>query len=442
MKPILKEISRRNLFRYLGNSAVALPFMRTLLETQAFGEVVRKRAIFYYYPNGNIPEEFFPKNLGSDFQLPKISAPLQGIKDDIILMKNLDFVGGTHEESMNYGMTGMERFKPGISIDTVLGDMLKEGVSVPVLRMGVFSQIQGQPNYRTASFFAPGQPSQIEDNPTRSFQNLFGNSTGGAPTGGLSVATRRSVLDACLGDLKNLQSSIGAVEKVKLDLHVESVREIERRLQMGGTTGGDNNQCTKKLKNPTVYPTTGGDKQSPWYKPENFATVVDLNTEIALQALACGVTNVIYIQNSHCVGSMPFENGGPSSRGDDHHHTSHYGEFKCRDEHIANQRYFMTKFADLINGMKAIKEGDKTLLNNSAVMAWTELGDSQAHNTRNMCSIIAGQAGGFFKTGRVIDVEGIKQNRVLVSFLRAFGSNVDVFGNPDHGRGPVDALRG
>lgn len=439
MKPILKEISRRNLFRYLGNSAVALPFMRTLLETQAFGEVVRKRAVIYYYPNGNIPEEFFPRNLGSDFTLPRISEPLQGIRDDIILMKNLDFVGSTHEENMNYAMTGMERFKAGISIDTVLGDMLKEGVSLPVLRLGVFSQIQGQPNYRTASFFAPGQPSQIEDNPTRAFQNLFGDSTSQAI--GLSTSMRKSVLDASLGDLRNLQSTMGSIEKVKLDLHVESVREIERRLQTGAAGDGMASQCSKKLKNPTVFEDKG-ERTSPWYRPENFATVVDLNTEIALQALACGATNVVYIQNSHSVGSMPFANGAPSARGDDHHHTSHYNEFKTRDDHIANQRYFMTKFAELITGMKAIKEGDKTLLYNSCVMAWTELGDSQAHNVRDMASILAGQAGGYFKTGRIVDVARAKQNRVLVSMLRAFGSNAEVFGNPSFGSGILTNLQG
>jgi len=454
MKNIKAEIDRRNLLRFLGNAAIALPFMRTLLETQAFGQANRKCAVFWYWPNGVDLTEFHPNQVGENYTLKRISAPLATIKSDLIITKNMNYsTPGSHEHGMNYFLTGMPNFRPGVSIDTVLGERIGKDMAVPVLRMGSAAtggdNVPG--NFRTASFFAPGKPSQLEDNPTRTFESIFGNAgkppAGTGATQGVNNNLKKSVLDASLDDLKGLQGQLGAIEKTKLDNHVAAIRELERRLQSMNTGMGTGmepaagtNQCTKVLKNTRKFPVTGGNQ---FQDHAAFSDVVDINIEIAIQAMACGLANVIYIQNSHCVSLRKFANGVPSANAVMNHHAdSHYYEGGDKNRYIASQVFFMTRFANLVSGMANIKQGDKTLLYNSSVLGLSEFADCNGHSMQNVPVLLAGQCGGYFKTGRVVDLKNASHNQMLVSILRAHGGNDNTFGDPGPGNGELAALRG
>lgn len=442
MLKVKNEISRRNLFRYMGNAAVALPFMRTLMETQAFGEVNRKRAVIFFYPNGLARGSFHPNEVGTNFVLKNSTKSLERIRNDIIIMNNLNYnISGTHEDGLIYCLTGHGGRRKEISIDTVLGERMKANVSIPVVRLGTGAGTHEQSEMRYCSFFAPGKPSQIENNPTRSFQTIFGSSTPAPETPeasikGLSVASKKSVLDSSLAELKRLQASIGTIEKTKLDLHVESIREIERRLNNTGMpdTMAPPAQCTKVLKNKKTYPSSGDE----WLRDAAAVDVIDLNIEIGLQALACGVTNVLYIQNSSAGSYVRHDAAGaPSAGGQDAHEHAHSNPAR----HAINTNYYMNKFADLVSGMGAIKEGDKSLLYNSSVMALSEFADGVMHDMKGVGVILAGQAGGYFKTGRCINVNGASHNKVLVSYLQSLGYTDETFGDANLGRGVMEGLK-
>lgn len=458
---IRQEISRRNLLRFLGNSAVALPFMRTLLETQAFGQSMQKRAVIFYWPNGTQQSEFHPDTVGSNFVLKKITKPLESVRSDIIIPKGINYkTGGSHEHGMNYCLTGWgtirengeEKIRPDKSIDTVLGEHLGQNSAEKVLRLGA-AAMKGDHTLRDyfnwASYLGRNQHSYVEDNPTKSFNSLFG--TPEPPTDGrvgLSKAMRKSVLDASLSDLKGLQNAIGSIEKEKLDMHVESVFELERRLSVVGpdTT---NPACTKSLRNTRTF---GPDDYQAARSTEAYGDVVDLNIEIALQAMACGVRNVIYIQNSQCVSLRNFTGGMPSANASqgNHHELSHYGSDLRPDvprdvkekQYTDIQAWYMTKLAKLLEGMKSIKEGDKSVLYNSGVLALSEFGNANEHGMNNVGIILAGQAGGYFKTGQCVDVgRDVYHNRLLVSFMQAFGVAGETFGDPEGGKGSLASLR-
>lgn len=440
---VRKEISRRNLFRYMGNAAIALPFMRTLMETQAFGEVARKRAVIFFYPNGLPKTRFHPNETGTNFVLKDATRNLERIRNEIIIMNNLNYnIGGTHEDGLAYCLTGYGGRRKEVSIDTILGERMKVNASIPVLRLGTLARIHNQPLMNDCSFFAKDQPSQIENNPTRSFQKIFGGSATSplapnAPVTGLSVAAKKSVLDSSISELKRLQASIGTVEKAKLDSHVQSIREIERRLNTAGMPDNavPSAQCTKVLRNKRTFPATGDE----WLRDAAAIDVIDLNIEIGLQALACGVTNVLFIQNGSAGYYLKHNNAGlPSANGADAHSAGHDNPA----QHALNTNYYMNKFADLVSGMGAIKEGDKSLLYHSSVMALSEFADAQDHSMRGVGVILAGQAGGYFKTGRCIDVRGASHNRVLVSLLQSLGYTDETFGDPNLGRGVLEALKG
>ncbi|RYZ51159.1 MAG: DUF1552 domain-containing protein [Proteobacteria bacterium] len=449
-KNIHAEISRRNLLRYLGNGAIALPFMRTLLETEAFGAVDRKCMIIFYYPNGTKSEHFHPTATGKAFSLKdkQITLPLEAVRDNILIPKNLNYAlkTGSHEHGMNYFLTGTDAlqngYSSGVSIDTVLGERLRFDGGIPVVRLGSAASEGGSNTairQEFASFSAAGQKAELQEDPIKAFNAIFGTAVPAPTTGAPAINFKKSVLDASLTELKALQTRLGQIEKEKLQGHIEAVRSLEKTLvDTAGSTVEIGAQCTNKISR--TEPFTGGN--TPWHAQANYGAIVDLNIELAIQALACGRTNVVYIQNSRSVSGRLFNDAGIPGTGNGHHSDSHDKEFGGDiNRYYKGQNWYMGRLAKLIAGLRDVNAGTNTLLYNSLVMALTEFGDCQGHNMSNIGMVLAGQAGGYFQTGTCIDVKGSNHNQLLVSILQAFGGTDTSFGNAAFGQGPIAALK-
>lgn len=461
MLKIYNELSRRNLLRYVGNSIVFLPFIRALNETQVFGaDNAPRRAVFFFYPDGIIPDRFHPA-AGPLTSFPEMTQPLARVKDDIILVRDTTYkTGNSHQGGMNYALTGWGDSKPGISIDTYLGERFKS--IKPVVRLGIASHFEGGADAQSCSFIAPGQIGTREDNPTKAFRDLFG---GAAPvpqpdgsgmmpapapaTSGLSNASKKSLLDDNLEQIKTLQTKLASIEKTKLTSHLDAIRELERQLQAmdpgkpgnPGTGGGTSAQCTRSINQMKTFEIQDTNYPKVFQQIGNYEVVARMHNEIAIQALACRVTNVILLQHSHSVCTLPWNNGQPGAGGRAHHDNSHYDAEGNIPDHIKGQQYMMNKLADLIEGLGKVKEGDKSLLYNTVVMGFSELGDSAKHAFVNVGVVIGGQGGGYFKTGRCVSGGGNFHNQTLVSILQSFGLNDNTFGDPSV-TGPLAALKG
>lgn len=410
------------------------------METQAFGETKAKRAVFYYYPNGIIQNKFHP-NLGPLSRVDGlIASPLlqDAVRNDVNIIANLNYdMTNSHEGGTHHCLTGLPWNTHGISIDTYLGQRLK--AQIPVVRMGAAKQFWGGHIHFSISFNPDRTPTDVQDNPSQSFVDIFGGTPAPTASKGLSAKLRGSLLDGCLDDIKSLQTRIGAIEKNKLETHIESLRELERRLAAGPPSAEDSAPiCNKNIKQDRPF-RLGGNEPHDYWSPENFDYVAEMNNKIAIQAMACGVTNVVVLMLSHMVSNIPFLQGRPNSAGQIHHEYSHTGP----DEHCRNQAYMMSKISSLIQGMGDVKEGDKTLLYNSAVLAVSELGWSQAHEFKNMGLVQAGQAGGFFKTGRCVDATGASNNQLLTTILQSMGIQENKFNsNAPNKAGIIQNLRG
>ncbi len=446
MSKLLHELNRRNLLKFMGNAVLFAPVMRTFAETQVFGaDATPKRAIFYYFPSGHIPDKFFPA-AGALSSFPEMTSPLARVKNDVIILRDSVYnTGGSHQGGMNYALTGVPDSGPATSIDTLLGDKFK-GI-FPVVRLGICSNFEGGGAPQSCSFLGPNMLAPRQDNPSKAFQDLFGGSMqttqtsnntmtstmAPAPTSGLTYATKKSLLDSNLAQLNSLQKKLGNVEKVKLDAHVEAIRELERRIDAlngtgststgGTTTGGaaQSGQCTRTITQTKTFDPNDASYDAPYKKVENYNIVADMMTEITIQALACRMTNVVLFQHGHSVFEMGFTNGQPAAGGKGHHTYSHYDAEGSVAGHVADQQYMMTKLANLIDGLGKCSEGDKSVLYNSVIMGFSELGDSALHSMKNVGIIIAGQNGGYFKTGRCVSANGEYHNKTLVSIFDSFG---------------------
>ncbi|RYZ58909.1 MAG: DUF1552 domain-containing protein [Proteobacteria bacterium] len=430
MKKILAEVDRRNFFRYLGNAAVFYPFMRTMFETEVFGANNAKRAVFFYFPSGVISSYFHPTAMGALGALPLTTAPLAAVKNDIVILKGVDYkTGHSHNEGTRYCLTGGNS---GPSLDTTLGDKFKDNVKLPVMRVGINSQLRG--GYDSAVSWNPtGNPSTIEDNPKKAFAAAFGGA-------GFALAETdpnkisKSVLDFCVEDIKSLQTRLGSIEKQKLDYHLSSLRELERRIQVstmpttpdpitpGGGGGGGVASCTKTVDyKGLVIPDANAEPV--YHADENFHKIGGIMMDIAVQSLACGVTNVALVQFMHSIDDVFLMNfpGGPGIPAANHSTSHHDFNAEKMLMFAKIQAYFMDQFATLTTKMKAVAEGDKNLLYNSVSLAFSELADPGSHEMENVGLVIAGQAGGKIKTGQAIDATGKTQGDVLGVVSQAMG---------------------
>jgi hypothetical protein len=181
------------------------------------------------------------------------------------------------------------------------------------------------------------------------------------------------------------------------------------------------------------------------HRNELFATIGDIMSDIALEALSCGVTKVLLFQWSHPVSPTQFD--FPSSPGiaRGHHDISHYGgdmNSSYAKDFVACQVWFMERLARFVERLGATSAGSKSLLYHTSLMAFTEIADANLHDFKNVGLILAGQAGGQWKTGRCLDLTGSSHNQLLVSIQQAMGLTGDTVGDPRLGKGPLAGLSG
>src|SRR5690606_8631328 len=291
------------------------------------------------------------------------------------------------------------------------------------------------------SYAGAGQSVMPDDNPLNVFARMFGQPAGQGPSGAQQEGA--SLLDVAIGDLRRLQSYLGATEREKLEIHLESLREVERKLtgevtQVCGDVAWDDRGF--RVIETDYYPLTH-------HKEENFALMSELQAELAVLALQCGVTNVVSIMWSHPVSPTKILDLG-SSIG--HHDSSHYGaaDSAAARSYIAQKAWFFERIAAMLQHMKSIPDGDGTLLHNSIVFVGTDINDGNLHDHADMPFVLAGQAGGQLATGRALDYRNSNggQNdahaRLLVSIANMAGVSVEAFGYQGSGPGGLPGLLG
>jgi hypothetical protein len=441
MKLLNRELDRRRLLGHLGFAALALPFYRVIQEEQLFGATPAKRALFFYFPDGIIKERWHPTETGSTFTLPPMTSPLSVVKDDILMLRGVNSrATGSHEGGAAYSLTGTNG--GGLSIDTYLGEKLKADSLRPVVRLGVGSNFQ---DGAKISYFAPGSAAPIQDNPTLAFTEIFGKSTTPLDPAAQAklLAGEKSILDFCMNDISGLQKKLGNIEKTKLQAHLDSLRELERRVQGASSGKPVSTSCTREVDmRGLTFPENDSNYPKAHHKNETYAVIGDIMIDLMVQSLACGVSNVGFLQWSRPVSPTVFNfpNGIDVARG--HHDISHYGDLNGSGaaDFIKAQQWYMTRLAELIKRLKIIKEGDQSMLQNTALMAFTEIADANLHDFSNVGLVLAGQAGGNWRTGRAIDAAGASHNQVLVSILQAFGLSNNSFGDAALGTGPIAEL--
>ncbi len=451
------RFTRRSFLRGMGGAGAALALgpLLPIFESRADTATSPKRLVIFATNTGmtgRYPDNWRPGGTGANFTFPagSILQPLARHRDRLLILQGVDMlsykdspsVGGHPTGMVNmltaspgqegdlFGGGGKDRggWNSGVSVDQFVASRFERETTYRSVEFGV--AVTGGEHLRNRmSYRGIAQPVPPENSPYAVFDRIFAPLAGGVEELERIRAQKRSVLDRVCADLETLRGRISKADRDKLDAHLTACRDVEQRLQRPAQI------CEA--------PALGG--QMNVTAEANIPAIADLHLRLMVRLLACDTTRVTSI----LWGSAPIEwrfgwLGTPLTSS--FHGLSHApaSDAAAQDQMQAAERWFASQFANLLDLMSEVQEGDGTMLDNSVVVWCTENGRSNNHDYRNMPYVIAGSGGGHFRTGRFLDLGGgIPHNRLWVSVCNAVGlTDVNEFGSTRYAQGALTELRG
>lgn len=442
--------TRRRLVKGLGAAAIALPFLNLLRPEKTRAAGVAKRVIFFYFPDG-VPgpsqngeaSKWHPTGSEANFELPSVLSPLLPFKNDCVFFRGLSLGStdsGSHPGGAKKLLTAVDGGN-GESIDQYLARTV--GASAPWrhLYLGAMANQNNASGDKHISYPSAGQSITPEDNPRKAFDNLFGSIAGGGSSPEVDPA-KATIIDNVIGDVETLRAQLGSIEKSKLDLHLESLREVEKRIKSGGVIP------TATCDNPSLD--TTGFTDGELYKDDKFPGILKSQIDLMVLAMACGLTKVGVIQGSTHTSELimsrfPGTDMYAPNFDMRSHQASHYGashdlakaEFKA---FVQQRTWWVSQFAYLLDELKKRPEDNGTMLDNSLVVLCTEVCDGNTHLHDDMPFVLAGRGGGSISTGRLLQYGYERHGKLFVSLANAMGDGLSSFG--DSSSGPLPGLVG
>lgn len=444
-------MDRRTFLRLVGSSTVALGGGHLLTRSgralaQAAGA---RRLIVFYFPDGvaarsqdGDPTEWHAQGGETSFTLGAQLMPLDRLKQHCVFLNGLSMGqtdAGSHPGGAKKLLTGVDGGN-GESIDQYLSRTVGAGSPWRHLYLGAMANQNNASGDKHIVYPSAGQTIPPEDDPRRAFERVFG---AGLPTGMPPTMTGpsadRSILDGTLAEVQSLRDKLGAGERAKLELHLEALRDLERRV---ATTLPP--PVTPPPASCGTPPASLSSASLPsLYDPSLFPTVLRLQLDVMVQAMACGLTRVGTVQCSHHTSELimsrfpgtSFSDPGFDMRS---HQASHYGprhdagRREYRD-YLAQRRWFVEQFAYLVDQLAARPEDGGTMLDHSLLWLCTEVCDGNIHSHDDMPFVLAGGAGGRLRTGRKLDFNGAPHGNLLVTLARAMGDGASRFGQAGTG---------
>lgn len=457
----MRNWNRREFTRNAGMLALFSPFISLLDPTVAHAQSGPGRAkyLLIIVSNGTEPGAWNPAGSSpNSITFSQMTEPLAAIRNDVILANRFDSQGSAGNHGSIGAITGNGQYSPQvISLDEwVAQDLRRRGIitQVPSVHLGGVAGNNGsaQPGVRFVNNGLQAPTFSL----TQAFSNIFDGAaappppppaTGGgtpAPTGPspeeLRLRRRQSILDVIRGEITQLERSLGGLEREKLQLHTESIRQLEERIaqQLSIATGQPAPQ----------QPSTGGGAPAQQFitpvacqQPGNLQGGLQpiensrVHMQMAITAFACDITRVALVEFGHhqsCPVNIPDANG-------DWHNDFMHAQGAPRTRLIATERWMSDRIVEAVAQLKATQapDGSGTLFDQTYVLWAREMGDAVVHAGNDMPFVITGRAGGYLRNGNgYINGGGAAHLQVLASAAEAMGAtDLSTIGGPGKSAG-------
>ncbi|MES1258815.1 MAG: DUF1552 domain-containing protein [Acidobacteriota bacterium] len=434
-----KHLERRGFLKGLG-VAVGLPMLDAMIPAFAATSKLAKgpvRTAFVYVPNGIVMDNWTPAEAGKNFAFQRTLKPLEAFRDQTLvisgLMDNnanaLGDGGGDHARAASSFLTASHPKKTGgsdihvgISIDQAIAQAVGSETRLPSLELGLDdSRVVGHcdSGYSCAytnsvSWRTPSTPLPPEANPRIVFERLFGDvdTSLDAATRARRERYRKSLLDMARDETQKLAGTLGPADRHKLDEYLDSIREIERRIQKAETDGRN------------IVPGVGKPAGIPAVYSEHAKLLFDLQF-VAFQSDLTRVTTMVMGRE----GSVrTYDEIGVT---DPHHPLSHHRNMPEALEKLTKINTFhMELFAQFVAKLRAAKDGDGTLLDRSMILYGCGIADSNRHTHEKLPVLVVGGANGTLNTGQHIVLKhDTPVANLFVAMMGRHGLQRDAFGD-------------
>jgi len=428
-----KHLSRRTLLRGAG-ATVALPLLDAMIPAAIASEKTAakpvKRLGYAYMPMGCDITRWTPEGGDRLDGLSPILKSLENVKKDVSILTNLELqpaYPGTHATSnaaflsaAQAKQTESSDYYLGTTADQIAARQMGKDTLLPSLEMSMdLMQTVGQCDNGYAcvyqnnlSWSSPTTPLPAEAHPRLVFESLFGE--GGTPEQRRAALEKKaSLLDWVGEDLSSLKKDLGAADRVKVEEYLDSVREVERRIQQAEADSKENE--LPDLDRPEGVPALYGDHAR-------------LMFDLQILAFQGDITRVTTFQLARETSNRTYAEAGVS---DPHHPLTHHGNDAKKIERMAKINAFhVSLFAEFLEKMKHTSDGEGSLLDHSLFLYGSGMGNPNVHDHQNLPVIVAGGAAGGMKGGRHLKFkEPTPLANLHLSLLDKAGVKIDSFGD-------------
>jgi Protein of unknown function (DUF1552) len=420
--------TRRSFLHGIGVS-VALPWLESLrlraddaAAPESGGDAPLRFGVLFA-GNGFHKDHWWARGAGAEMELGEVLTPLADFREKLLFVRGLHneeaLKGNIHSSQTGNLLSGAPltsggEIHSGTSIDQVLAQTYGRGTKVPSLVLACEkSNPSVHKNYSMIysshiSWSSPTTPTPLELYPALAFDQLFRDD----PSAG-----DRSVLDAVLADANDLRRNISRSDRLKLDEYLNSVREVEQRIDRAGQRG-ELQGWRPALTEPNIPRPADG-------IPQDIGEHMRLMSDILVLAFQTDTTRICTLKLNNDHSSLRFPHLGIDYM--IHHLLSHQ---ESADWLRVNQ-FFVEHLAYIARKLDAIQEGERTTLDNTLLMFCSSM-LTGSHNATQLPVVILGRGGGRLETGRVLDYLGGSETRMCslyLSLMDKFGVRLDEFGD-------------
>ena len=422
-----KHLSRRTLLKGIGAS-ISLPLLDAMIPAAtALAQTAAKpsqRLGFVYFPHGALQDQWQPKQVGRDFEFPYILKPLEPLRDYVTVVSGLRNKGG--ESSSPHGIieeTWLNCVAPrqrstktgiGVTVDQIAAKRL--GKNTPLQSMELCGEPGGMISFRT-----PDQALPMENNPRKVFYSMFGQGDTKEAREAILKSTD-SLLDYVKESTVSLNSKLDAADRARVNDYLDSVREIELRVQ--------------KLEESAK--SMGNLPNAPLGPPEDFGELLAVQFEMIALAWQTNRTNVASLKMVEEASMRTYPNLGVYEA---FHPTSHWGGYP---ERVANlrliQNYHTAIFAKFASRLKEMPDGDGTVLDHSIILFGSNMSNSDAHNNDPLPQALIGRGGGIKGNQHLNFKQDAPHANILVTMLNRAGIPAEDYKGFADSTGPLSEV--
>ncbi|MEQ1912107.1 MAG: DUF1552 domain-containing protein [Vicinamibacterales bacterium] len=437
-----KALARRTFLRGMG-ATVALPLLDAMVPSmtalaQTPANPVRRLGFVYMPMGSDISRWTPPGESGALSELSPSLSSLASVRDRIIVVSNLELKNaypGTHATSnasflsaAKAKWTESSDYHLGTTVDQIAARQIGQDTQLPSLELSMdLLDTVGQCDNGYAcvyqnnlSWSSPTTPLPSEAHPRVVFERLFGEG-GSSAERRAALGKRASLLDWVREDIARLQGRLGSGDRTRVSEYLDTIREVERRVQQAEAQTRDN-----------PLP----DLDRPVGVPAAYADHARLMFDLQVLALRGDVTRVITFQLARESSNRTYpEIGVP----DPHHATSHHGNDPEKVAKIAKiNQFHVSLFAYFLEQLAAVPEGNGTLLDHSLYLYGSGMGNPNVHDHVNLPIVVAGGAAGKVRGGRHLKfATPTPMANLHLSLLDSVGVRLDSFADST---GKLDTL--